>query len=76
MSHAQRMANDPCDISKVKFVIGKPYRSEIGQLALRASRARTLGVLQPGDPYITDHRTHRLRLMLDGEGVVRDATCG
>lgn len=65
-----------CDAAPAQGLIGRAATPELGQEALRLTRARTLRWIQPGGVVTMDYRTDRLNVELDAGNRVTGMRCG
>jgi hypothetical protein len=65
-----------CDASRVQNLVGQAATQALGAEAIRASRARTLRWIAPGQVVTMDYRTDRLNLHLDAQNRVTRVACG
>jgi hypothetical protein len=66
---------NPCQVSAVKFAIGRRYSPELGERAKRAAHSTRLRVYGPDEVVTTEYAIRSLRLMLDADGVIVGALC-
>jgi hypothetical protein len=72
-SEDQRFA---CDATRVQAMLGQPATQALGAEAVRASGARTMRWIRPGDAVTMDYRTDRLNVHLDEANKVVRVVCG
>lgn len=65
-----------CNPEPAQSWIGKPANDANVQAAFKASGAKTLRSLKPGQPMTMDYRVDRVNVMQDGNGMIEKITCG
>ena len=65
-----------CDAAPVSLFVGTLATSEVGNAAIRRSRARLLRWLQPGTMASMDFRQDRLNVRLDARNYITSVDCG
>lgn len=64
-----------CDATRAALLIGRAYTLEIGEQARILSGATTFRALPPYAPESADRDLNRLRIQLDGKGVITGFLC-
>jgi hypothetical protein len=65
-----------CDAAPVQAMVGQVATQALGTEAVRASGARTMRWIRPGEAVTMDYRTDRLNMHLDAQNRVTRITCG
>lgn len=65
-----------CNNSGLGRFVGQPATSEVGAEMLRASGARTIRWVRPGQAITMEFSAERLTVHLDANGRVESASCG
>jgi hypothetical protein len=65
-----------CRESAASFALGQPYSDRLARRARRASGARVVRKVEPGQVYTMEFRADRLNIDVDRRGRVRAVRCG
>ena len=65
-----------CNNSVVNFLVGRSYSASLSEYARRLSGANIARPMGPNNPTSADHRSNRLNIQLDSNGIVRGFRCG
>ncbi len=70
------VATGPCNAEAARSHIGKPATDANVQAAFKASGARTMRSLKPGQPMTMDYREDRVNILQDASGTIEKISCG
>jgi hypothetical protein len=65
-----------CDADAAQAWIGKPATEANVDAAFKASGAKTLRALKPGQPMTMDYRIDRVNVLQDAAGNIEKISCG
>ncbi|HEY0327204.1 MAG TPA: I78 family peptidase inhibitor [Allosphingosinicella sp.] len=65
-----------CTTTNLGGLVGQQATQQLGTEALRASNARTIRWIRPGDAVTMDYRSDRLNIRLDAQNRVASFDCG
>ncbi|WEK42630.1 MAG: I78 family peptidase inhibitor [Candidatus Sphingomonas colombiensis] len=65
-----------CRAGPAQRFIGMPFRPALSRQARRASGARSVRVLYPGQPATMDYRIDRLNIMIGERNRIASVNCG
>ena len=75
-NHAATPSAGACDADAAQAWIGKPATEANVDAAFKASGAKTLRALKPGQPMTMDYRIDRVNVLQDAAGNIEKISCG